>query len=177
MNAVNETKMPSPSANNLNEAARSMLGDLILGLPIFQDLKPGEIDVLSRHVRLYCVDQGSVIFKEGEEGTFMGLIIEGSAELSKQNAAQSFVRIGAEGAGRMLGEMALLDGEPRSATAKFVKTGKILMLSKESFQVILTDHPALGVSILSRLCQLLSKRLRRTTGLLSDHLSNKAPSQ
>ena len=146
------------------------MAELILGIPIFQDLKPRELEVLAKHLKLCSIDQGSVVFREGEQGTFMGLIVEGIAELSKQNVLENSVTICAEGVGRMLGEMALLDGEPRSATARFTKTGKILLLSKENFQRILVEHPTLGVTILSRLCQVLSRRLRQTTGRLADHL-------
>ena len=100
----------------------------------------------------------------------MGLIVEGLAEVRKKNCENEAVKVAAEGVGRLLGEMALVDGEPRSATARFVKAGLILLLTKENFERILKEHPHLGVSILLRICRLLSQRLRRTTGILSDFL-------
>ncbi len=152
------------------EDPRGQIIDMILSLPLFQDFEPKDVDLLSRFVKPCRVRANGVIFEEGETGDFMGLIVEGVAEVSKENSEHAPVKVSAEGSGRMLGEMALVDGEPRSATARFVKSGTILLLTKESFDRILSLHPHLGVSILLRLCRMLSQRLRRTTGLLTDYL-------
>jgi CRP/FNR family cyclic AMP-dependent transcriptional regulator len=152
------------------EDPRSQIGEMILSLPMFQDLEPKEVDLLARFVKPCRVKEDSVIFQEGEEGDFMGLIVEGMAELSKENSGHAWVKVAAEGRGRLVGEMALIDGEPRSATARFVKSGTVLLLTRESFNRILSQHPQLGVAILLRLCRMLSQRLRRTTGILSDYL-------
>ena len=143
---------------------------MILSLPLFQDLEAKDVDLLARFVRPCRVREDVVIFQEGDEGDFMGLIVEGLAEVRKQNSEHESVKVAAEGMGRMLGEMALVDGEPRSATARFVKSGTILLLTKEAFDRILSQHPHLGISILLRICRMLSQRLRRTTGVLSDYL-------
>ena len=150
--------------------AKSQIAEMILSLPLFQDLEVKEVDLLARFVKPCRVLKDAVIFQEGDQGDFMGLIVEGLAEVSKQNSGNESVKVAAEGTGRMLGEMALVDGECRSATARFVKSGTILLLSKESFDRILSQHPHLGVSILLRICRMLSQRLRRTTGVLSDYL-------
>ena len=149
---------------------RSQIVEMILGLPLFQNLEMREADLLARFIKPCRVREDAVIFQEGEEGSFMGLVVEGLAEVSKENSGHEAVKVAAEGTGRVLGEMALVDGEPRSATARFVKSGTILLLTKESFDRILSQHPQLGNSILLRICRMLSQRLRRTTGILSDFL-------
>ena len=60
--------------------------------------------------------------------------------MSKENSGHEAVKVAAEGTGRMLEEMALVDGEPRSATARFVKSGTLLLLTKESFERILSQR-------------------------------------
>jgi CRP-like cAMP-binding protein len=149
---------------------RGQIIDMILSLPLFQDFDSKSADLLAHFVKPCRIRADSVIFREGDEGDFMGLIVEGVAEVSKQTAEHTPVKVAAEGSGRMLGEMAMVDGEPRSATARFVKAGTILLLTKESFDRMLSQYPHLGVSVLLRICRLLSQRLRRTTGLLSDFL-------
>ena len=149
---------------------KGQIGEMILSLTMIQDLEPNNVELLSRFIKPCRVREDTVVFQEGDEGSFMGLIVEGLAEIRKENSENESVKVASEGSGRMLGEMALVDGERRSATARFVKSGIVLLLSKESFDRILAQHPHLGVAILLRICRLLSQRLRRTTGVLSDYL-------
>jgi CRP/FNR family transcriptional regulator, cyclic AMP receptor protein len=109
-------------------------------------------------------------FQEGDDGEFMGLIVDGIAELLKEGPNEASVRIGSEGAGKLVGEMALVDGEPRSATAKFTNSGQVLILTKDNFQTLLREQPRAAANFLFRISRLLSQRLRRTTGLLSNYL-------
>lgn len=171
MNALKERPAKALEPMDVvGQDSKRQISEMILSMPLFQDLQPKEVDLLGRFVKLCRVRENSVIFEEGEEADFMGLIVEGLAELSKENSGHAWVKIGSEGSGRTLGEMALVDGERRSATAKFVQSGTVLLLTRESFNQILSQHPQLGVSILHRLCRMLSQRLRRTTGILSDYL-------
>ena len=150
------------------EKARAIVSEMILSLALFQDLPRSELDRLAGMVDLCEVGEDSTLFLEGEEGGFIGLVVEGIADLSKQKNERVSVRVASEG--RILGEMALVDGEKRSATAKFPKGGKVLLLTKANFDKILADYPQLGVQLLIRICRLLSQRLRRTTGLLAEKL-------
>ena len=150
------------------EKEKAIISEMILSLALFQDLPPNELDRLSGLVQLCDVDQDSTLFTEGEEGGFFGLVVEGIADLSKQKNERVSVKVASEG--RILGEMALIDGERRSATAKFPRGGKVLLLTKANFDKILSQYPPLGVQLLLRICRLLSQRLRRTTGLLAEKL-------
>ena len=152
------------------DSSPAKIGELLMGLPLFHDAESWELQILSKSFRLYNVDAGASLFSEGDEGSFMALIVDGTVEVTKQNDPKGPVKIGTEGFGRSLGEMALIDGEPRSATAKFVKDGKVLILARENFESIMTEHPRLGIDFLWRICRVLSQRLRRTTGSLSERL-------
>lgn len=153
-----------------DDSTLSVISDFIINVPLFQGFDPFEVGALARYFKLYYVEAGAVLFEEGEEGTFMGIIIEGRVQLQKQTAAQGLVTLSVEGAGRVLGEMALIDGEPRSATASFVQAGRMLILSRESFERVLREQPRLGFKLLFQLSRVLSRRLRRATGLLTDHM-------
>jgi CRP/FNR family cyclic AMP-dependent transcriptional regulator len=167
--------MTDPKKNQpmrpVSDSTSGQVRELILSVPLFEDMDFKEVEILSRYFKLYAVDEGGVIFQEGDEGNFMCMIVEGSAEVSKENLPMPSVTISTEGFGKALGEMALFDREPRSATVKFIKPGKMLVLSKESFATIREDYPRVGFDILWRLCRVLSQRLRRTTGLLAGALS------
>ena len=171
MSPNNETRKYPESVRLAPDSSPAKVGELLMGLPLFHDVESRELQVLSKSFRLYNVDAGATLFTEGDQGDFMALIVEGTVELIKQNDPKGPVKIGTEGLGRTLGEMALIDREPRSATAKFVKSAKVLILTRESFESIMNEHPRLGIDLLWRICRVLSQRLRRTTGSLSGRLN------
>ncbi len=80
------------------------------GLPIV------EMEALAQCVQAYSVEASTVIFREGDRGGFMCLVLEGGAESFKQDHKFGSKRVGAIEPGKTVGEMALVDGEQRSAT-------------------------------------------------------------
>ncbi|MDP1997148.1 MAG: hypothetical protein Q8J90_08100, partial [Gallionella sp.] len=62
------------------------------------------------------------------------------------------------------------DGEPRSATAVVIETSTLAVLTQENFLLIMRDKPALSAKLLLKIAQLLSQRLRLTSGILVDYL-------
>jgi len=76
-------------------------------------------------------------------------------------------------AGRGLGEMSMVDKEPRSATVIVVEPAVLAVLTQESFALITRDKPALAANILLKIAQLLSQRLRYTSGVLVDYLGER----
>ncbi len=56
------------------------------------------------------------------------------------------------GYGKMVGEMALIDGEPRSASAAFPHSARILVMTRESFESIVSEYEKTGIALLCRLC-------------------------
>jgi CRP-like cAMP-binding protein len=76
-------------------------------------------------------------------------------------------------AGRTLGEMSMIDGEPRFATCLAAEPTLIAVLDRESLARIIVEQPLLGAKILMELVLMLSQRLRATSkrllGLLDDH--------
>ena len=72
--------------------------------------------------------------------------------------------------GKPFGEMPLIDGEPRSATARATVDSKILTLTQDDFRTLSNEHPRLGAILLTKLAELMSYRLRQTSGLLVEYL-------
>jgi CRP-like cAMP-binding protein len=66
--------------------------------------------------------------------------------------------------------MALIDDEPRSATARVTQPAQLLVLTKDRFERIGTEHPRLALLFTFTVARLLSKRLRLASGMLVDHL-------
>ena len=76
------------------------------------------------------------------------------------------------GAGKTLGEMAVVDGEPRSATCVAKRECVLLLLTKDNFQCIVRQRPGLAVKLLVVIAKLLSQRLRQVSGVLVDYLDD-----
>lgn len=152
------------------EATHEDIAGLLLSLPLFENLEPKEVTILSRHFKLYSAQAGAVLFNEGDTGDFMAVVLDGAAEVTKERHCDaSRAKVTMAGYGKMVGEMALIDGEPRSASAAFPHSARILILTRESFDAIVTEYEKTGIALLWRLCRNLSHRLRQTTGMLLEH--------
>src|SRR5262245_41287906 len=90
--------------------------EIIEHIKLFEDFDENEIEILARYMSCYLAPAGTEIIREGSAGDFMLLIIEGSVEIVKLDGAGLPKRVGMAGPGKMLGEMSLVDGEPRFAS-------------------------------------------------------------
>ncbi|MCP4722502.1 MAG: cyclic nucleotide-binding domain-containing protein, partial [Desulfobacteraceae bacterium] len=68
------------------------------------------------------------------------------------------------------GEMALIDGEPRSATGIAAEETIIFFMEEKALMKLAEDEPKLGVQLLWKISKLISQRLRQTTGMLIDYM-------
>jgi CRP-like cAMP-binding protein len=135
------------------------------------DLSAPELDRLARFARVCRARAGSAVFEEGSRDPYLCLIVDGEVEVRKEDAGRAGRVLVTLGPGKLLGEMALLDGEPRSATAIAVSDATLVIVTQADFDRLLQEFPGLGVKFLRRLARLVSARLRETSGRLVDHLS------
>ncbi len=139
---------------------------------MFSGFEWRDIEAVAKYVQGYEAKEKSTLFREGDPGTFMVLIVEGNVGIFKEDSNREEKCVALVGHGKTLGEMAIIDGEPRSATCITATPAKLIILTKDNFGRILNDHPALGVKIVMKIARLLSQRLRKTSGLLVDYLEN-----
>jgi CRP/FNR family transcriptional regulator, cyclic AMP receptor protein len=137
---------------------------------LFQDMEEAEIhQVLSRTLPR-DFSAGSVIIQEGDPGDSLFIMAAGEVEITKQLTLvldedtpkeRVFIRLKAED-GVYFGEMALLENETRSATVTALTNCSLLELQQKDFQDLIERYPAMGVKLLLRLAQVLSRHLRKT---------------
>lgn len=72
--------------------------------------------------------------------------------------------------GRSIGDMAVLDNFPRSATVRSRTKATLITLTRDSFETILDKHPRIGIKMLKGLARLLSLNLRKTSSRLADYM-------
>jgi CRP/FNR family cyclic AMP-dependent transcriptional regulator len=145
------------------------IADLIDGLEFFQEFAYPELEALSRYFRQSSVGKGSVIFDEGEPGTSMLILIDGRISIYKTGENGRHL-LSYEGRGRVIGEMALLDRERRSAQCVADTDCELLAIDHAGLERLSKEHPLLAYRFMSSLARLLSKRLRRTSGMLAEYL-------
>jgi len=107
-------------------------------------------------------EKGEVLFKEGDPPTEMYLIKSGSVEVFKGKGDTKKV-LGVLSKGEFLGEMGVLDGRPRSATAVALERTSVMVMDEKSFRKVIEEDPMIGSLIIT-----LIKRLRSADKALMD---------
>jgi CRP-like cAMP-binding protein len=131
--------------------------------PLFENFDMADVRVMSQFMDVYRAQPGQEIIHEGEQDDFMVLMIEGSVEVFKQDRWNKLKLIATVDAGKTLGEMSMIDGEPRFATCIAAEPCVIAVLSRENLARVILEHPILGAKILMELVLMLSQRLRQTS--------------
>ncbi|HZB97339.1 MAG TPA: cyclic nucleotide-binding domain-containing protein [Candidatus Sulfotelmatobacter sp.] len=124
-------------------------------ISLFSTLTPAELTRIAPLVADRRVAAGTVVCREGEAGHELYLIVKGEAAVEKAGA-----EVARLGPGEVLGELALLDRAPRSATVTAASDLTMLVLSEQDFAALLDEIPSLP----HRLLQVLARRLRDTGG-------------
>ena len=130
----------------------------------------GEIETLAEYLQTRQVKRGMIVFREGDRDATLYVIAAGKVGIFKAGAKKQDHPIATLGPGHTLGEMALIDGQPRSAGAVAVDDLIMLALTKADLDKLTNEHPRLAVKVLTKVARLLSQRLRQTTSNLADRL-------
>lgn len=127
--------------------------------PFFAGL-PGDVrQRLVDYTRSKRYDAGSAIFSKGDPGSALFFVCEGTVKLSAQSQDGKDAVFNLAKEGDFFGEIALLDGLPRTANASAFTNCELLVVERRDLVPILEDHPAL----MWQLIQLLCARLRKTS--------------
>ncbi len=129
-----------------------------------------QLETLAEFLLVYQAKKGTRIFLEGDTESYMCLIAKGRVSIVKEDSEHGHKVLSTLDRGQTFGEMALIDQEPRSASAIAAQDSMLLILSKENLDLLLDRYHRLGVQVLMKLCRMMSQRLRQTSGLLVDFL-------
>ena len=137
--------------------------ELLRTVPIFAELDDTAIASLARLSQKRRCAKDSPVFFENEQGDFFFMILEGRIKVTILGDDGREVILSMLSPGDFFGEMALLDNEPRSATAIAVEDTELLSLHRTDFQAVIADNR----DIMSALIRILSARLRRANHQIS----------
>jgi CRP/FNR family cyclic AMP-dependent transcriptional regulator len=136
---------------------------------IFYLFDDEDIDKIAPFFELRDYPAGSIIFKEGDPGNFIGFVISGKLEVKKQTefkGNQIIIALLTKGA--MVGELSMFDKRQRSATVEAVEDTSLIIFRSESMESLMQQHPYTGIKILKGLINILSLRLRKATERLTN---------
>jgi CRP-like cAMP-binding protein len=164
------------------KTAGGILAEPKVDLPIFErselieatawgkDFSFEQIKKMARYMDLYKISRKTVLFAEGEKKAYLVLIARGRVDVIKFDTHQTPKRITTLGPGKTIGEMSLIDGEPRSASAVAATDASLLVMTAANFNALNKDLPGIGLILALKIAKQMSQYLRLTSGRLIDHL-------
>jgi len=134
------------------------LYSILKHVPLFAELANGELEIVAAQSRRKKYPKGSIIFHEGDHGDYLCVILSGRVKVSLLGARgqEAIVRI----LERLdfLGEIALIDDAPRSATVSALEATEVLEVAREPFLALVRQHPEIALKVIAQ----LARALRRT---------------
>ena len=132
--------------------------------PLFGQLPPRVIEHLGSYMRKRALARGETIFAKGDPGSGLMGVLSGSVKISVPSADGRDIVINIIHAGEIFGEIALLDGRPRTADATAMTDCELIVIERRDFIPFLRSQPDLIMQIVEILCA----RLRSTTEQVQD---------
>jgi len=148
--------------------------NFLVNLPLFDSFNVDELSVLAKHMSYVHLRRGEFLFVEGDKGNFMGFVVRGVLEVLKKAETGENIIIARLTKGSLIGEMALIDKSPRSATVIAKQPTTMVTLTDKGFDILTDKSPTLGVKVMQKVARLLSLNMRRTSSRLADLLQTKS---
>lgn len=157
------------------EKKERSLEDLIRHVEIFDGLETRDVNKVLKIASGKKFAKGDLVFQEGDVGDCFYLIIEGSVEITKKMPDGRSEIMATLREGDYFGEMALLDGDPRSASVTAIEETKLLEVRNSQFIKIIMNDDNFARKVLWAFCTTFARRLRHTNQLLGQFKVNEKP--
>lgn len=122
---------------------------------LFKNLPEDLLENLSTKLQMVSLEKGQVLFHKGEVGSSVFFVQKGKLKITSEDADGNEVILNQVRSGAVIGEMALLDLEPRSASVVAITKAELMELSNEDFNATLAKNPEVGLEITRNLVQRL----------------------
>lgn len=153
----------------------SVAGELatLLGrAPLFSEFTREDVDALAEYMAVYRAPTNEILIREGDAGDYLLLIVRGEVEILKHSQQRELQHMTSVAAGTTIGEMSMMDGEPRFATCRTTQATTFSVLTRDNMATLMLERPQLGAKVLMQLIALLSARLRNTSARLMRYIED-----
>lgn len=135
-----------------------------------ESLDREDMEQFAQYLYVATAEPQEIIFNEGAREPYMCFVSDGLVRITKGDSKKTVKTICDIGPGRSVGEMSIIDGLPRSASARAVENTVVLVLTKDNFDRLIKDNPKLGVTLFRKLAQMVSHRLRVSDWMLAEYI-------
>src|SRR2546423_13046368 len=161
--------------------------DLLGQVPLFAELDRDELDRFSRVAVPRSFPSGTRVFHEGDQSDACYIVRSGDFRVTREHSDGRAITLANLGAGEIFGELAMLDGEVRSASVESLTDGELLALPAADVRRLLARHPEITVKLVAALVRRLrqaNERISRQSfqtvpgrvaGVLSQLVAEEAP--
>ncbi len=141
--------------------------ELLQGIPLFESLDQDYLAALAGKLRETTLTAGENVFAQGDDGDAMYIIVDGAVDIIVSNDKQQKVTLTSLFKQQYFGELSLLDGAPRSATAVASRDSSLLALERDDFITFVKQHPEAALTIMHE----VGERMRATNELMTRTVS------
>jgi CRP-like cAMP-binding protein len=147
--------------------------DLLSRVPLFSELSRGELERISRVSVARSFPAGVRVFHEGDHSDACYLVRTGDLRVTREHPDGRAIALATLGPGDIFGELAMLDGEARSASVETLTDAELLALPAIDVRRLLKDHPEISVKLIGA----LTRRLRETNERVARQSFQTVPSR
>lgn len=148
--------------------------DLLAQSALLRDFTPDEAELLGECMLRVAAQPGQLLIAEGEGSDWLMVLLRGTVDIGKRKIGAGSdsqepgdnTRLAVFREGAVIGEMSMLDGEPRYASCWALGEVEAAVLSRGAVAHLIKKHPGVGAKLLVKLTQLLAQRLRNTSNQL-----------
>jgi CRP/FNR family transcriptional regulator, cyclic AMP receptor protein len=131
------------SATEAPSVARDEKIDLLRTVPLFAGLGDADLKRISTLADIVDLPADRLLMSQGKHGWEMFVLVSGSARIERDGQS-----LGERGPGEVLGEIALLDGGPRTATVTLSQPSRLLVVARREFQALMDEFPEIRLRVL-----------------------------
>jgi CRP/FNR family transcriptional regulator, cyclic AMP receptor protein len=155
------------------ETSEQSAVDLLRSVPLFADLEEGELERFSHVAVPRSFPAGTRVFHEGDSSDACYIVSEGSFRVTREHSDGRAITLATLGPGEIFGELAMLDGDKRSASAESITDGTLLALPANDVRSLLARNPEIALKLVAGLV----RRLRAANARLSRQSFQTVPSR
>jgi CRP/FNR family transcriptional regulator len=145
---------------------------LLAGVPVFSDLSEAELVRIAQVSVPRSFPSGSIVIREGDDGDTCYVMRAGRARVTREHGGRT-ITLTNLGTGEIFGELAMFDGEVRSATVEALEDVEVVAILADDLKRLLREHPETAVKLLKALAQKLRVANERLTGQSFQNVSSR----
>jgi CRP-like cAMP-binding protein len=133
----------------------------LLSIPIFSRLTRKELEMLTNIIHNRNYVSGEYVFYQGDPGLGLYIIHEGEIKVQRKNEDNQLISLADFTKGDFFGELALIDGEKRPASAVCAADTRLAVIFKPDLDEFIDNYPKSGIKILRGIAEIIAQRLRK----------------